>query len=189
MKNIFVVILFTLLYGCNGGGGIGGGSESTQESPKSFYVWDIPDTRSPDTGFLPGYSSWLSREYPHGYTLNNDGYIDATSAENIADQIFHELTWGECNLGKWQTSVETDTSKVGNCADMSIMIYVSWRNSGFSDDKIGMLHLEKVTDGVKYAHMVPCIFVDGVIRTFDLSDRTSWTPVQVFNIGHCWKLR
>ena len=178
MKNMTIIIIaMVLLYGCNGGGG--------SSSSESVVVTTIDDVRTSDSGFMPGWSEWVSSEWPSNSRPKSEqnGEIDLDLAKKIVWDAHQEISYqyvGE----HWQPSEETLSLKTGDCKAYAILIYVRWRNAGFPDENIGMtvLHNEKGE-----WHTIPTIFMNGKVMMFDLQSFEGWTLLQSFNIFQCWR--
>ena len=173
------IILLFIMSGCNGGA-----SDQEVTHSSNLFTMEFADTRTPDTGFLPAYMSWRKNEFPNGYSLLNEGVVDVDLCKHIAEETYNSLSWQDQPESMWRTSSVTQELGYGNCAEISIVIFVKWREAGIPDSNIGMAYMKKGD----MAHMTPCLIINGKIVVFDLSDRSDWKLVQVFNLEKCWKI-
>lgn len=168
---LFFGIFLLIISGCNNSS-----TSHDNTSMNTVVVRIISDSRMLDTGKLPGYYDWVSREFPYGYRLR-DGIVDLDQAKEIAYHIFSTVEWVDSG-GVWKTSTDTTYSGEGNCRDLANAILIAWREAGFSDYNILVIYL---VQGSR-AHAIPAITMNGKIYMMDIGNLDSWTPVHCYNL-------
>ncbi len=185
--NLSVLLLVVLLgYGCvQTGLNVDTESSAGPDSSQMVFTKVIDDSRSPDTGHLPGYCDWLTREFPEGYELK-DGVVDQEKARRIASEVYASVKWQKRTDANWKTSSECFSDSWGNCCDRANAVLIRWREAGFSDYNILVIYLRM---GDK-AHCVPALVMNNTLVMMDNGeDLDLWTPVHCYNLetGGGWK--
>jgi hypothetical protein len=143
-------------------------------------------------------SDWWEREAVYNYCFHGSDIalalkIDMLDIINTAKHLKNNFTYIEDTSDYWQTSLETEQSKKGDCEDFHIKLYIDLCKKGYPWDQIGIIIMfNSVT--YKY-HAVLCVYPDvfskkAILISWDqIRIDTNYVPIFGFNLYQYWEYR